>query len=85
MPINPIAPVQTEVSDYPKVLYRSDTTFIDEDALKQGLSPGGAVKMRTVADADDEAAAVEAGWTLTPLDFVGAAPAARRTKKDATA
>lgn len=79
---NPTAPVYLQPGEYPKVLYRSDSQFADEEALKQGLSPGGAVKNCTVVDEASEAAAVEAGWTNTPLDFIGtsAAPRARKAK-----
>lgn len=82
---NPVAPVYLQPGEYPKALYRSDTTFADEEGLKQALSPGGAVKTRLVEDEADEAAAIEAGWTATPTDFVGTAadpaPATKRAKK----
>ncbi len=80
---NPIAPVYLQPGEYPKVLYRSDSQFADEEALKQGLSPGGAVKSLVVADEDAQAAAIEAGWTDTPIDFIGTAAAPRAKAKKA--
>lgn len=79
---NPIAPVYLNPGEFPKLLYRSDSVFVDEEALKQGLSPGGAIKSRTVTDEADQTAAIEEGWTDSPLDFIGtaAAPRARKAK-----
>lgn len=88
MATNPTAPVYAEVAEYPKVLFRFDGQFNDEEALKAGLAPGGAVKQMSVPDADTEAAAIAQGWTAFPMDFIGSAdePSAaltRRTKKAA--
>lgn len=74
---------------YPKMLYRSDAQFADEEGLKAGLAPGGSVKNQIVSDETAEAAAIEAGWTDSPMDFVGiadpAAPTAGRRAKKAAA
>lgn len=61
---------------YPKMLYRSDTQFSDEEGLKAGLAPGGSVRKQVVESEEAEAEAVDAGWSESPMDFVGSADAA---------
>lgn len=63
---------------YPKMLYRSDAQFPDEDSLKAAISPGGGVRNCVVNDEEAEAAAVDAGWTDSPMDFIGVADAPKR-------
>lgn len=70
---------------YPKMLYRSDTQFPDEEALKAGLAPGGAVKKMVVESEQAEGDAVDAGWTDAPLDFIGAATEAPKRGRKAKA
>jgi hypothetical protein len=74
---------------YPKMLYRSDAQFSDEEGLKAGLAPGGSVRKQVVETEEAEAAAIDTGWTDSPMDFVGiadpAAPAAGRRSKKAAA
>lgn len=69
--------------DYPKMLYRSDMQFSDDEALKAGLAPGGSVRNCIVQSEDEEAAAIEAGWTDSPMDFIGAPEAPKRGRKAA--
>jgi hypothetical protein len=61
---------------YPKMLYRSDTQFSDEEGLKAGLAPGGSVRKQVVESEEAEVAAVDAGWSESPMDFIGSADAA---------
>lgn len=75
------APQYLTPGQYPKMLYRSDAMFADDEALKQGLTPGGGIRTCTVDDEGAEATAVEAGWTETPSDFIGAADAPKRGRK----
>lgn len=66
---------------YPKMLYRSDFQFGDEEALKAGLAPGGSVRKRVVEDETEDAQAQADGWTESPLDFIGTAEAPKRGRK----
>jgi len=68
---------------YPKMLYRSDVQFPDEEALKAGLAPGGSIKKLVIESEQDEAEAVDGGWTDSPIDFIGAAEAPKRARKAA--
>lgn len=68
---------------YPKMLYRSDTQFGDEEALKAGLAPGGAVKKLIVESEAEEAESVDAGWTEAPMDFIGTPDTPKRGRKAA--
>lgn len=80
-------PVVAQPGDYPKMLYRSDMQFADDEALKAGLAPGGAVKTCIVKDEQEEADALGDNWTTSPMDFVGTAdapaPSTSRRKKAA--
>jgi len=89
-PTNPLLPVYEQPGDYPKMLYRFDGQFPDEDALKAGLSVGGGVRSQAVADPQAEADAVANGWTAYPTDFIAqpgevTPAAARRAAKKAAA
>jgi hypothetical protein len=68
---------------YPKMLYRSDTQFADDESLKAGLAPGGAVRNRIVQSEEEEGEAVDAGWTDSPMDFIGTPDAPKRGRKAA--
>lgn len=68
---------------YPKMIYKSESMFADDEALKAGLAPGGSVRNRIVADETEEAQANVDGWTDSPMDFVGVeAPKRGRKPKD---
>ena len=80
-PTNPTAPVYEQPGDYPKMMYRFDGQFPDEDALKAGLMPGGGVRTVAVSDSAQEADAVANGWTDTPMDFIGSPEVPKRGRK----
>jgi hypothetical protein len=69
--------------DYPKMLYKCETMFADEDALKAGVAPGGAVRNMIVSDETEDAQAQVDGWVESPMDFLGAAPVRRGRKAKA--
>jgi hypothetical protein len=47
--------------EFPKMLYRADEKFADQDALKTALHIGG-VKTLVVASADEQTEAEADGW-----------------------
>jgi len=56
--------------EFPKMLYRSTSTFGNQKALEAGLAAGG-VKTLIVGSAAEQEAAEAEGWTEDLASFIG--------------
>lgn len=66
--------------EFPKMLYRSDQPFEDQEALKSALYDGS-LKTMIVESADEQKAAVKKGWTEDLASLVKAEPKAESEAK----
>lgn len=65
--------------EYPKMLYRSEQRFADDEAVKTAM--GASIQQIIVNSQEDEAAELEAGAVVSPSDLIGEPP--KRRKKAA--
>lgn len=68
------------MSEYPKMLYRADLQFEDQEALKLATH-SGTLKTMIVESAEEQKAAGKKGWTDDLASFVKAKPKAESEAK----
>jgi hypothetical protein len=66
--------------EFPKMLYRAEQPFEDQEALKRALH-GGVLKTLIVESAEEQKAAVKKGWTDDLPSLVKADPKAESEAK----
>lgn len=66
--------------EFPKMLYRADQPFEDQEALKLAVH-SGVLKTMIVEAADEQKAAVKKGWTEDLASLVKAEPKAESEAK----
>lgn len=65
--------------EYPKMLYRSEQRFADDEAVKMAMGSG--IQQIIVTSEEEEVAQLEAGAVVSPSDLIGEPP--KRRKKAA--
>jgi hypothetical protein len=66
--------------EFPKMLYRAEQPFEDQEALKRALH-GGVLKTLIVESAEEQKAAAKKGWTDDLASLVKADPKAESEAK----